>query len=100
MPRFVGDMNWRTFILGYVSFLVIAVTVAIWGGNHFHVDAQRIITFEGALLFLIAAVGRPNVVYRVVRNTGWFAAIESDTTMRGVLVALAVLLGAVGVFGK
>jgi hypothetical protein len=94
MGRFVGDMNWRTFTIGYVSFLVVGVTLALWGERRFHVRGERIILAEGAIMFTVAAIGRPHVVYRVVRNTGWFAAIQSDVVMRWILGVLAVFLAA------
>ena len=89
-------MTWPKFLLGYCVLLLGTVGIALWADGRFAVDGERVLLFEGAVLFLLAAAGWPRLLYQIVRNTGWFAAIESDRAMRTVLVILGLGLAIAG----
>ena len=98
MSRFVGDLTWRQYLPAYLALLIGAVAGAIWGEARFGVDAERVVLAEGALLFALAALGRPRLLYLVVRNTAWFTSIETDRAMRWTLAVLAGGLALSAVF--
>jgi hypothetical protein len=91
MGRFVGAMTWRPFLLGYVAFLVCGAVGGVASQLYFGISYDRLIYAFGSLLFLVAAAGqsRATYVYRLVRNIGWFSAIENDRKMRLLLLVLA-----------
>ncbi len=92
MTRFVGCLTWRQYLPAYFVLVVASVAGSIWAEERFGIDGERAILAEMALLFAVAATGRPRFLYLVVRNTGWFTAIETDRAMRGTLAVLAALL--------
>jgi predicted transporter len=92
MGRFVGDIDWSRFLLGYVAILAAILAAAFALHQWLGIQGERSIYRLVGLLFVIAAIGRPPYLYRVVRNTGWFSGIESDRMMRTVLLILAALL--------
>ena len=92
MTRFTGPLTWRKFAVVYVMIITVGVAAAFFGERYLHVDGRRIIFAGGALLFLAAALRRPETLFLVVRNAGWFSGIENDRTMRIILVVFAVLL--------
>jgi type IV secretory pathway TrbD component len=97
--RFVGEMTWGKFLIGYLVSLALGVAASIWLEARFGIPYVRSLCVIGAALFAWAAVGRPRYVYLLVRNIGWFSGIESDRAMRttlwvlvaGLLVAAALL---------
>ncbi len=94
VARFQGKMTWRSFLLGYVAILACGVGGGLASELYLGVPADRFLFAFGGALFLIAAAGQSRSLYfyRLVRNVGWFAAIEDDRTMRIVLLVLAVAL--------
>jgi hypothetical protein len=96
MGRFVGEMTWGRFLLGYVTSIVLAVAGSIWLEARLGIPSRRGVLLIAALFFGWAAIGRPRYIYLLVRNIGWFSAIETDRSMRTALWVLAagLLIGA------
>ena len=98
MGRFVGDMTWPRFLLGYFVIVLGSVSASIWAHKRFGVPGERVLLIVFAAVFLMAAAGRPAILYQIVRNTGWFAAIDSDRAMRSVLLVASGALAVAAAF--
>jgi hypothetical protein len=102
MGRFVGAMTWRPFLLGYVAFLLCGAVGGLASRLYFGISYDRFIFAFCGLLLLVAAAGqsRATYVYRLIRNVGWFSAIENDRKVRLLLLVLAVALFVGAAFAK
>jgi hypothetical protein len=58
------------------------------------VPANQTIFLYCGVLFLVASLGRPWWLYESIRRLGWFAAIERDGPMRGLLAVLGIAMAA------
>jgi hypothetical protein len=85
-------MTWGRFLIGYLVSLIVAIGSAVWLEMRFGFPRYRTILLIGALFFAWAALGRPRYIYLLVRNIGWFSAIEGDRSMRTTLWVLAAVL--------
>ena len=90
--RFVGEMSWGRFLFGYLLFICLGVAAAVLSSQGLGGDPQVWSLVYLGVLFLVAAIGRPSFVYRVVRNTEWFSGIQRDDSMRAILLVLAVVV--------
>lgn len=92
-------MDWPRFTAGYVLFIatlvVGAAALARLTGQPYK---QAVWGFSSVLFLAAAGVAPRGLLYRVVRNTGWFAGVEHDRTMQRILVGIAGLLMAVYVW--
>jgi hypothetical protein len=86
------ELSFGRFVLGYLVILAGVLGLTFAGEHYLHVGSTRLIFGLCGLLFLVAAGGWPAWVYQVVRRVRWFARIESDQTMRLVLVGLGSAL--------
>ncbi len=84
----------RTFLMVYVGTLMGGVGLALYLERAHNVPGHRVIFGFVGLLFLLASSGYPWWLYESIRRVGWFAAIESDKTMRMLLrvIGLAAFL--------
>lgn len=85
----------KYFFAVYAGSLFLVVTIALWMHRTYHISDERAMEGVGGALFLLASSGRPWWLYYTFRRLGWFAAIESDATMRivlGVIGAGLILL--------
>jgi hypothetical protein len=80
-----------TFLKLYISILASVVLISALAERLFGVDALRVGGALFGVMFLLAAGGRPRLLYKVVRSTGWFALIDPDWLMRVVLVFAAAV---------
>jgi transcriptional regulator with XRE-family HTH domain len=71
----------------YFGSLLLGLTLAFLGERTFGIPGQRIIYGYSGAFFLAAAGGRPPILFRVLRYTGWFAGIRV-TVQRGSGLAL------------
>jgi ABC-type polysaccharide/polyol phosphate export permease len=92
MSRFKGSMTWAKFAILYSAIIVVGVTAAVLGSRYLHIDGIAIVFAGGAVLFFLAATRTSETLFLVVRNAGWFSAIESDRAIRIVLVVFSILL--------
>jgi hypothetical protein len=92
MSRFVGNMTWPRFLLGWLTLTVGILALAVAGEVWLHLDGPGVVFGACGVLFLVAASGRPASVYMIVRNMDWFAAIQDDRVMKVVLLCLGLAL--------
>jgi hypothetical protein len=90
-------MKWGKFARGYVVLLLGTVALAFMLERLTGFEGERIVIAECALLFAVAASGRPRSLYLLVRNIGWFSAVDRDRAMRMLLVVLALGLALLAV---
>lgn len=91
--RFVGRMTWRQFTIGYLMLLVGGVAGSYLLARQLGIPVERAILAVCGGGFLAAALSAPNgYLFRVVRNVGWFSAIDDDAAMRGLLILLGLAL--------
>lgn len=79
----------------YFGSLLLGLTLAFLGERTFGIPGQRIIYGYSGAFFLVAAGGRPPILFRVLRYTGWFAGIRNTRLMRLLLTIFGVALLAV-----
>jgi hypothetical protein len=82
-------MNWKRFTRGYFALLLSTVALAFTLERFTGVEGERIVIAECALLFVLAASGRPRALYLLVRNIGWFSALD-DRALRMLLLVIAL----------
>ena len=88
--RFVGDMDWPRFAVGFVLLILLGTAGAVLISLYFAVPAGPAAAGVSSLLFLASAAVAPRgYLFRVVRNVGWFSGIESDHRVRQLLLVLA-----------
>jgi len=76
------------FFAVYAGTLAAMVGTAIWLERSYGINGVRSIEGVGGILFILAALNKPWWLYYTFRRLGWFAAIESERAMRGVLAVL------------
>ena len=86
------------FLRAYFLLLVILVALAALFQRWLGIDYYRTVVVVGGLVFWLASAGRPARLYRVVRNTGWFALIRDELVMRWLLVSIGALAIIAGLF--
>lgn len=84
----------------YAGMLIGTLLAGFVVEHRYGIDAERTGAFIFAGIFLLASTGCPWWLYATVRRLGWFAAIESDRTMRIVLVVLGFFLGVYSIYGR
>ena len=72
----------------YFGSVIFGVALAFVVERAYGIPRERIIYGYCGALFLAAAAGRPPILYRVLRNTGWFAMIRDTRVMRLVLTVI------------
>lgn len=87
-----GGLLPRQFALGYAAFLGGILGLGYMLGMTVGLDVMRAVLAVAAVVFAIAAFGRPRVVYLVVRNIGAARWIANDRAVRVLFVAHAVIL--------
>jgi hypothetical protein len=84
-------LSFGAFFAGYIIILASLLVFAWIGQNYFVLEPHRGIFGFCGVLFLVASGGRPRILHRVVRQTGWFAAIRSEQRINLVLRVLGSL---------
>jgi hypothetical protein len=85
-----GKNGFGEWLRWYVGTILLGVVLAFGANFLFGLHPMRGIVGYCALLFLTAAMDRPPALFRMVRNTRWFAHIRSDRAMRWLLTFFAV----------
>jgi hypothetical protein len=83
-----GSRSLLGFLALVVAILALSMAITVW----FDLDGPAAFFGSCGLLFLVAAGGRPAIVYEIVRNTDWFAEIHDDRAMRLILLLLGLAL--------
>lgn len=80
------------FWVGRISIALALLAAAYWCEYRYDLSTGQVIFGLAALVSAIAATGWPPFLFGSIRNGRWFRLIRSDTTMRRVLAAIAVVL--------
>lgn len=85
-------LSFTTFISWYAGLLVASFALAFTLPTLWPVDRESV--FAGYMMgvFSLGALRRPEILFQILRSTGWFALIESDRVMQFLLGAVALLM--------
>ena len=86
-------LSFTTFLLWYAGLLAASFALAFTLPTLWPVDRESIFAGYMAGVFSLGALRRPEILFQVLRSTGWFALIESDRVMQFLLGAVALLMG-------
>lgn len=84
------------FVGIYSSLVMGSVALSLWVERHYGIDGHRTILVCLGALFMLASTGRPWWLYGTVRRVGWFAAIDNEGWMRGLLFTIGALCVVIG----
>ncbi len=93
-----GRLPFWQFLLGYVVTMIVVVGTALVLDRRYAIPGVRTVFVGYGSLFLLASSGRPDWLYHLIRNAGWFHSIRNRTAMRMVLAVCGLLCCALGVF--
>lgn len=90
-----GKVGFRDWLRWYLGAALAGVIVAFGIGWLFGIHPLRAVFAVCGAMFMAAAVDRPPMAFRVLRNTGWFACVRTDATIRLIIGVIALWLLAV-----
>lgn len=85
------DIEWWHFVVLYLAVMLAGVGIGLGAEALLGADWVRVLGLYFGVVFLLASVNRPSLLFRVVRNTGWFAVLPSGV-LRVLLCTLGLLL--------
>ena len=91
-------LPFTVFLAVYVGTMVLGASLSVLLERVLGLDLGRSLLGYATVVFALAALRRPEILFQVLRSTGWFVLIPSDKFMR-VLLGIVALFAASGAMG-
>ena len=93
-----GKIAFRDWLRWYLGAVVGAVALSFGLAWLLSIHPLRAGFGVSGMMFIAAALELPPMAFHVLRNTGWFAYVRSDTTIRLIIGAIALWLVVAALF--
>ena len=90
--------SYRTFLLGYLLILSLAIGAGVMARRWFGADPFAVGFTILGVVYLLAAWQRPRIIYLILRQTNWFGYVRDPLWLRRLMLAIGVLLLVLGLF--
>ena len=76
----------------YIASIILGIAAALVADLYFGLSGHRVIHFYIGVLFLLASIKRPGLLFETIRRTGRFSRIKNDKTLQIIMAVVGVLL--------
>jgi len=76
----------------YAASIILGLAAALVGELYFGLSGHRVILFYIGVLFLLASIKRPGLLFETIRRAGRFSRIKNNKTHQIIMAVVGVLL--------